>query len=675
MKTTLLTSFIISAAILSTNAQTYSDDFESYNAGDYIGSSSTTWTTWSNAPGGNEDTKIDIVKANSGTKSLHFKSTAANGGPQDAILSFGGEHDLGTFVFESSMFVESGKGGYFNIQSTATAGQTWQVSANFLQTGSVTFTGPGINLQANYPTNAWFDIKLEGNLNTSSWEVFIDNVSAGTYTADEIQIASMNIYPVNSTNVGGNGQSSFWMDDISYNLTPSTLSALNGGLIGFDIPTLISGQTKTPKLKLRNLGNDPLTSAEIQFEYNGITTVETFNFASLASTDVITLESTNTISLVNGANNLKATIIKVNGTTDSEMSDNVLIMEIDPIIPAEGKIVIAEEGTGTWCGWCPRGAVAMETSMHEYAGFFQGIAVHNGDPMVVGNYDSGLGSLISGYPSALVDRGSDIDPGNIPTAFFDRLTVAPKAILTNGAIYNSATNELNVSITVDISEDINSNWKIACSLVENNVTGTSSGYNQSNYYSGGGSGVMGGYETLSNPVPASDMVYHDVARTISPNFLGYTGFTDVNTSGSSKTFNFTFQLDANWKPSDMHIVGLLMSSDGKIDNGSTSTIDDAVTNGFVSGTTVLGTNEIVFNPQNISVYPNPVVNELTIELSDDIKGDINYTIVDVLGKTVYRGVSNENSSLSVDVSSYKKGVYFINFSNTQGQFVQKIVVE
>lgn len=676
MKTHLLTSLIVSAAVLSANAQTYSDDFESYSAGTYIGVNSSSWSTWSNTPGSNEDTQINTVKANSGSNSLYFSSTAANGGPQDAILNFGGEHDLGDFVFESAIFVETGKGGYFNLQSTSTAGQIWQVSVNFLQTGVVKFTGPGIDFEANYPTDTWFDIKLEGNLNTSKWEVSIDNASVGTYVADEIQIASMNIYPVNSTSVGGNGQSSFWIDDVSYAYTPATLTQLNGGLINFDIPTLISGQTKTPKIKLRNLGTDPITSAEIKIDYNGVSTTETFNFSSLASKEIVTLESTNTINLVDGAYDLKATLLKINGVNDTETSDNEIIKVLDPIIPADGKLVIAEEGTGTWCGWCPRGAVAMETAAREYDGFFQGIAVHNGDPMAVSNYDSGLGALISGYPSALVDRGGDIDPGNIPASFFTQLTVEPKALLTNGATYNSTTNELNVSITVNLNEDIDNNWKIACALVENDVTGTGSGYNQSNYYAGGGSGVMGGYENLPGSVPASQMVYDEVARAISPSFLGYAGFSDATQSGNSKTFNFTFQLDANWKANDMHIVGLVMSSDGKIDNGSTSTIDEAVTNGYISGTNVLGTNEFTFNPSEISVYPNPVVNELTIELNGDSKQDISYSIIDVVGKTVLTGTTVNNSSIiKLDISSFKKGVYFINFSDKQENVVQKIVIE
>ena len=59
-------------------------------------------------------------------------------------------------------------------------------------------------------------------------------------------------------------------------------------------------------------------------------------------------------------------------------------------------------------------------------------------------------------------------------------------------------------------------------LTENNVTGTGSGYAQANYYSGGGQGNMGGYESELIR-SASDMSYHFVARTIQPSFFGTQG--------------------------------------------------------------------------------------------------------------------------------------------------------
>ena len=72
-------------------AQTFSDDFESYNVGDYIGVESTEWTTWSGTVGGNEDAPVVEDNAHSGSNSTYYSSTSGTGGPQDVILPFNGE--------------------------------------------------------------------------------------------------------------------------------------------------------------------------------------------------------------------------------------------------------------------------------------------------------------------------------------------------------------------------------------------------------------------------------------------------------------------------------------------------------------------------------------------------------------------------------------------------------
>ncbi|MEZ4982805.1 MAG: thioredoxin family protein [Saprospiraceae bacterium] len=65
-----------------------------------------------------------------------------------------------------------------------------------------------------------------------------------------------------------------------------------------------------------------------------------------------------------------------------------------------------EEVAGTWCTWCPRGAVWMERIHDEYTQYFAGVAVHNNDPMEVDEYDAGIKAFpsFSGFPSVIVDR-------------------------------------------------------------------------------------------------------------------------------------------------------------------------------------------------------------------------------------------------------------------------------
>lgn len=72
---------------------------------------------------------------------------------------------------------------------------------------------------------------------------------------------------------------------------------------------------------------------------------------------------------------------------------------------------------------------------------------------------------------------------------------------------------------------------------------------------------------------------------------------------------------------------------------------------------------------NLSIYPNPVENKLTIKSSNLIK---HYELTDVTGKVI---ISNKSDrySLNINMNSFSKGVYFLNISdNQQGSVVKKI---
>jgi len=92
--------FILLGVLLASSAskaQTFSDNFDSYKSGDNLAATSATWETWSSPNGGADDVKVTSTKAKSGSNSLYFQSTAANGGPIDLVLPFGGVKNTGTF--------------------------------------------------------------------------------------------------------------------------------------------------------------------------------------------------------------------------------------------------------------------------------------------------------------------------------------------------------------------------------------------------------------------------------------------------------------------------------------------------------------------------------------------------------------------------------------------------
>ena len=124
------------------------------------------------------------------------------------------------------------------------------------------------------------------------------------------------------------------------------------------------------------------------------------------------------VTLIAGSNPLTVVVSNVNGAgADANILDDSSTITISPPTTAVGKVVLGEEATGTWCQWCPRGAVFMDYMDETYGNAWAGVAVHNGDPMVDATYDSGLATSISGYPSAIVDRGTDIDPSAMESEF------------------------------------------------------------------------------------------------------------------------------------------------------------------------------------------------------------------------------------------------------------------
>lgn len=669
------------AATMSAQAS-FSDDFESYNVGDYIGAVSPDWTTWDNVTGGPEDTQVGNAQNHTpaGSQSCHWASSSSSGGPQDCILPFGGTYTTGTFTYQMSLFIESGKGGYFNFQGTTTPGQIFSLECYMNQLGEMyVVNGSGILLQTTFPTNQWFDLKYDINLNTNQWNVYIDNTLVGTFANSNNTIGAIDIFAYNGSGYGGNNLAGFYVDDVSYNYTAYTLPALNGATTQIvNMYNALATQSKRPDVIVRNLGTTTITSFDLTWNYNSGSFTQSFTGQNIASLATTTVTMTTPIPVVAGSNALTVTISNVNGNaSDGDASDDSQTEMLNPVVPAPGKVVVGEEATGTWCQWCPRGAVYMDFMEKNYDGYWAGIAVHNGDPMTVAPYDAAIGNLITGYPSELVDRGTAIDPSQVEADFNNRVIVPPVATITNGAQLNG--NTLDVSISLNFPNAMSgTGYKIVCVLTEDSVTGTGGSWSQSNAYAGGGSGVMGGFESLPNPVPYTMMHYDHVARAISPSFTGYAGFPANITAGQTVTFNFQFTVPANWNTSRMHIVGMFIQPNNLVDNGSTSTIAQAISNGYVSGTTVTGISTPDQPDNKISLYPNPATDVTYASVELQQPEVVTMVITDVTGKVVAErnyGEMTGNNLLPINTTEFAKGIYMVEVRTGNTVTTSKLIVQ
>jgi hypothetical protein len=677
MKKRLLIGFglLLSAVSFS---QTFTDNFDSYTAGLKLGpQSGGAWTTWSNAPGGAEDVNVSNADASSPSNSLYFSSTSSTGGPVDLVRHFG-LLNTGQFVMEFNMKVNSGKAAYFNLQKTAVMGNTYALDAFFRDNGTLVFNQvAGFN--ATYPQGSWFNFRLEINFNINKWEVFIDDVSAGYFSNTVNQIEAIDIYPVDSDTPF---DAQFYVDDFQTTITPYTLPTLNGAVTyaGFNGGNIATNSV-VPAFKLRNLGLTAITSFDMSINYNGSTLNQSYSGLNMASLAEQSFTFTNPITLSAGSQLMTFTVSNVNtGGADDDAADDVSSITVNPVVPAAGKMVVGEEGTGTWCQWCPRGAVYMDLFEQDFSDFWAGIAVHNADPMAVATYDTGMGTLIGGYPSALVDRGGDVDPSGMGPDFYSRLQTAPKAFITNGATWDPATRMLYVSVTSDFQASANSNYKIACVLTEDGVTGTGSAYNQSNAYAGGGNGVMGGYELLPSSVPASQMVYDHVARAIQPSFEGFANsFPATVNAGDVHTVNFLYILPASWDETKIHIIGMMIDPAGRIDNAGKATITEAVANGYVNGT-IAGTEELALDQIDamFQLFPNPTSGNATVALNLQKEATVEVRIIDISGQEIATrnyGSLNGPSNIQLNTADLSAGVYMVEVRINNEKMIKRLIIE
>ncbi len=428
---------------------------------------------------------------------------------------------------------------------------------------------------------------------------------------------------------------------------------------------------------VRNVGNTVITAYTINYTYNGITIPQVITGQNLALLASASHTAPSNIILIAGSNPLVVTLVSINGLAlDDVALNNSKTLMINPIVPAAGKVVLGEEGTGTWCQYCPRGAVFMEKFTTDFDNLFAGVAVHNGssDPMLVPAYDSGLAPLLPGFPSMLVDRGTASDPSTKETEIISQLLVAPKGTFEIGAIFTSATRELKVSVTTTFNTAVSTAYKLALILTEDGVTGTTSGYNQSNAFSGGAT-VMGGYELLPNPVPAAQMVYDHVARVIEPSFAGAGVFGASVAAGTVFTNTYTMILPTTWDETSMHIVSALIATNGTIDNAGKATIAEAVANGYTTGleteiTTVLDGPDAILN-----ISPNPTSGDVKFTINQGVENSGIIAVYDANGKMVHTATVSGNNAVSFDTSKLQAGVYVVDFNQGKTKISKRMIVK
>jgi len=363
--------------------------------------------------------------------------------------------------------------------------------------------------------------------------------------------------------------------------------------------------------------------------------------------------------------------IEVTGDVDPSNDTAIALTVGVPSIPQ--KRPVFEEGTGTWCGWCPRGAVFMDhfAATHPNGAAAQ-IAVHNNDPMTIPAYDSYMFNYVGGYPNLVIDRAVVKDPKTIDTAF----TLAQSNFgFAEFTIGTPVINGNTVSIPVTIQPVVTiSNPKLALVVTESNVTGSGSNWSQNNYYSGGGNGLMGGWENEASNV--DDVYFHFVARSITPALDGANaGLPSTLTAGITYNATLTATLTSSWKSADLQYIALLINGNNTTVMNSAFTSRPALLPGLTTATAAVAGIESTL--EQVVLYPNPASGKsyLSVQLKDAGKAAL--TVSDITGKQVFSTIQQTHTgtnTLEIETSQLTAGYYLVNFATEKATVVVKLQV-
>ena len=354
--------------------------------------------------------------------------------------------------------------------------------------------------------------------------------------------------------------------------------------------------------------------------------------------------------------NLAITATQVNGNSDSDPSNNTSANNFNTISQASVKNVLFEEGTGTWCGWCPRGTVAMNYMTTTYPNQFIGVAVHNGasDPMKLAAYDTA--AAFDGFPEMNVDRvvTRESVTKNLMISHFNERKVLPTPVnldATGSVVGSAITINVNATFRTLFSA---ADLRLGVIISEDGVHGTTAGYKQTNYYAANANGVMGGFESLPNPVPAAQMTYNHVGRALLGGYSGQTGSVPTTiTDGQLVTYTFNYTVPGTSVLANMHAVLVLIDqATGEVVNAKSVVLNtlDVDTNNYLKDA--------------VQIFPNPASDYFNIK---NLKGgDYTITVYDILGKVVKTFENKnviENEMVTIPVKGISTGEYIVNIAS------------
>lgn len=235
--------------------------------------------------------------------------------------------------------------------------------------------------------------------------------------------------------------------------------------------------------------------------------------------------------------------------------------------PIYDPAVLIEEFTGTWCGWCPRGAAALAYYRDTYGMGSEspykvyGVAVHSGDVMQVEDnlYYEDLNTLPiapTNLPGAIFNRQFMGEPSSLETV--ERLLAQKSfgSVAIENCTFDESCSKGVIDYVAALSLDVvDPEINVSVIVTENDVALNKRGYSQTNYfYDKDEEYLKENYPEVLVPylqpyinqddevIEAGEVVFEEVARGCSPSLAGQPLAAGVWTPGQVVNGSVEFEI-------------------------------------------------------------------------------------------------------------------------------------
>ena len=443
--------------------------------------------------------------------------------------------------------------------------------------------------------------------------------------------------------------------------------------------------------EIRNLGKTDITSFTVKYSVDG-NTISTPLTAPIPSNGTYVFNAT-AFTPTTGGGKYHPIKVWVDGLNGSNADENALNDTATKSLfykqgVSASKRTLIEEFSTVPCGYCPEGHIYLNQIMNAYPKII-GVIHHAGygtDGMTITENNTYATDFADGAPTAAIDRAKFVDDAaNIAisrnlweTKAVERLNIpAPCSVQIYGT-YDAGTKSVSATEEAKFVDYVlPGDLRITLFVVEDHVSGSGTGYDQTNYFYGTAGHPMYHIGTPSSASTSHIAGYdhrHVVRDVISPVWGTTLIIPSTPVLDQAYTKTYTKTLDPTWNADSVFLVGFVSYYDLNKEKRT-------ILNSFqVYVKEMQATPQAINNKaenNTVSVYPNPVNDFAQIDFTLDKTSQVSFQVFNTLGQKVQNTEATKytagNQTIYFNTSSLEQGAY-IGILNVDGKnFTTKFI--